>query len=56
MFPGSDAEAMAVLVEAGWSYFAGWWTPPTHRKPSDYELDAITYLIDEWDHAISGPV
>ena len=46
-----DADACAVLENAGWFYHRGWWAYPTH-EPTDREWDAIQYLVEEWDHGL----
>lgn len=50
-WPGMDQEAMAYLKAQGYSLTRGWgWLPPSSDHVStDREIDALRYLIEEWD-------
>ena len=50
-----DWEPTAFLIGKGWEENLGWWTLPADaewHKLTEQEFDCITFLIDEWDHAI----
>ena len=50
---GGERLAIRFLTEAGYMLRDDWqWRPPA-RPPTQRELSAIDYLIDEWDY---GPV
>lgn len=48
MFP-DIGYAECVLLEAGWACKDFYWTPPA-GAPSEHELDALDYMIEEWDY------
>lgn len=50
-WPGMDHEAISFLEGNGYKLLCGWnWVKPTpEHDPSDREIDAILYLIQEWD-------
>ena len=59
-WPGGDAEATKFLTDAGYRLTLRWtWKrplDPSHkRKPTTRELDAIAYLIHEWDYDCLEP-
>lgn len=46
-----DSEALDVLEGAGFVLLPDWtWRGPEGRQPCIEELDAIEYLIEEWDY------
>lgn len=48
-WPGGDSEAILFLRSAGYALRRDWsWQSPDHA-PTDRELDAVVYLIEEWD-------
>lgn len=48
-FAGYDEGAIKYLQERGYTLTRKYqWVPPD-REPTDQELDAIDYLIGEWD-------
>jgi len=49
-WPGWDGEAMEVLEKAGYKITREWsWIKPQNYIPTERELDAINYLVHEWD-------
>lgn len=47
---GGDDAAMKHLREAGYILSPSWeWEAPAGRVPTERDLSAIDYLIDEWD-------
>lgn len=48
---GGDKLAIRTLKDAGYKLRDDWqWTPPTKgHMPTDQEISAVHYLIDEWD-------
>lgn len=52
-WPGGDEEASKFLRDAGYHLTPDWrWVPPRGRVPHKHprEIDAILYLIHEWDY------
>jgi hypothetical protein len=50
-WPGGDAEAVRVLERAGYRLNQYWsWEAPEGHVPTARELDAIGYLVHEWDY------
>jgi hypothetical protein len=51
-WPGGDAEALGVLAAVGYKNNPDWtWTrPKPGHEPTERELSAICYMIDEWDY------
>ncbi len=49
----SEDKAYEFLISKGWKCYKGAWTMPDHVITSD-ECEAISFLLDEWDHAIVG--
>ena len=46
----SDMNAMAFLKSAGFELHRDWvWRHPERKTPTEQELDAAIYLIEEWD-------
>ena len=52
---GGDLQAIHYLQAQGYQRNNDWtWTPPSAgHEPSDKEIDAVIYLIEEWDW---GPI
>lgn len=49
-WPGWDMQAITVLESAGYKPTPDWkWIPPKGHTPTERELDAIEYLIEEFD-------
>lgn len=50
-WPGMDREAMQFLEAAGYTLTPGWeWIKPNPgHPPTEREISAMQYLIDEWD-------
>ena len=49
-FPGSSDQAIAELQAAGFILTNQWtWIVPIGHMPTQRELDAMTYLVQEWD-------
>jgi hypothetical protein len=48
---GGDRMAMRFLEDAGYRLRRDWqWTPPKpDHLPTDREVSAVYYLVDEWD-------
>lgn len=45
-----DSYAQQYLKNMGYRLNRDWtWTPPAGREPTRMELDAIAFLINEWD-------
>lgn len=50
-FPRGETEATAVLENAGYQLdHRGEWHAPANHEPTARELDAIGYLLHEWDY------
>ena len=51
-WPGMDAEAMNFLESRGYKLNRDWcWSPPEpDHDPTVREVDALIYLIEEWDY------
>lgn len=51
-WPGWDAEAIDFLESAGYRMTKryGWLMPKDRSTPTERELDAIDYLVNEWDY------
>jgi hypothetical protein len=46
---------LTFLLDRGWTDNAGLLVPPVpSHHPSDYELECIYYLVDEWDFGYCG--
>jgi hypothetical protein len=49
-WPGKDSEALSFLYSQGYEMTREWeWIPPK-REPTEREIDAIDYLVEEWDY------
>jgi hypothetical protein len=49
-WPGGDEEAIAFLLAGGWRLGRDWcWRRDDWREPTEREVDAVRYLIEEWD-------
>ena len=49
-WPGMDAEAIECLEAGGWKLGRDYvWRHPDGKKPTEREIDAVIYLIEEWD-------
>jgi hypothetical protein len=50
-WPGGDSQAIDYLMKQGYSMTKDWcWVKPTDdHKPTEKEIDAVIYLIEEWD-------
>lgn len=50
-WPGADTEAIEFLSEADYTLNRDWsWTRPNpDHVPTEREIDAIVYLMEEWD-------
>jgi hypothetical protein len=50
-WPGKDAQAISFLEGRGWTLTRDWnWRMPKGvTKPTGREVDAVQYLIEEWD-------
>lgn len=55
-WPGHDTEAIDFLVDRGFLLLYDWtWRRPEPGRPhSPRELDALVYLIEEWDFGGCG--
>lgn len=51
-WPGYDQQAMAHLFASGYKLHrdGSWSHPRPDHVPSERDLSAIAYLIDEWDY------
>ena len=50
-WPGMDVEAIEFLADAGYTLNrdCSWTRPFSDHEPTAREIDAIIYLIDDWD-------
>lgn len=49
-WPGGDSEAIKHLQAAGFTLNRDWtWTKPPDYQSTDRDIDAVVYLIEEWD-------
>lgn len=49
-WPGGDEQAIKYLEDAGYSLTFDWcWIRPQGRWPTKREIDAVAYLVEEWD-------
>ena len=50
-WPGHDKQAIDYLRSCGYVLNRGWsWAKPSaEHEPTDREIDAVVYLIEEWD-------
>lgn len=45
------------LLARGWTERGGMWTKPVSaHNPSDYEVQCLLFLHDEWDHDFHTPL
>lgn len=52
-FSRGETEAIAILEEAGYWLDHCWeWHAPANHEPTARELDAIGYLLHEWDYGL----
>jgi hypothetical protein len=54
-WPGGDFEALGHLRERGWKHEGGGTYSSPDRPLEDREVDAMTYLIQEWDFDWMNP-
>jgi hypothetical protein len=57
-WPGGDTQAMKVLADNGYKLTDDGsfrWIRPKNHKPTEIELDAVDYLVNEWDYGF-GPI
>lgn len=49
-WPGGDQEAIQFLQKNGYVLHRDWtWSKPRDMRETPMEIDAIIYLIEEWD-------
>ena len=49
-WPGGDAEAIKYLEGRGYTLRKNWmWAAPPGHTHSEKDVDALVYLIEEWD-------
>ena len=46
---GED-KAVTYLLSKGWTHSRSMWTCPHHETATDDEMEALTFLMFEWDH------
>ena len=50
-----DSGPSNFLAERGWTFPGGICTPPVpSHQPSQYELECVYFLCDEWDYGYHG--
>lgn len=49
-WPDGDSEAIKFLRGQGYDLTKRWsWIKPSNHTPTEREIDAVVYLIEEWD-------